>query len=147
MGMFKDMRKGIKDLQATVAAAPAMLDEAEKMRANAAAMQSGMQAQMVAADAAQRQAIGGLAPNAPVGAPQAQQDGDFAPIAGVSLALYIEISKGLAAYNYDQSRAVDVAQSKGVPADAWAAAMSGWTARITSNRAVAQECNRLYMGR
>lgn len=86
-------------------------------------------------------------PSGPVGTLAPDQDGDFAPIAGVSLALYAEISKGLAAYGYDQSRAVDVAQSKGVSADAWAAAMEGWNARIRSNRAVAQQFNRLYTGR
>lgn len=83
----------------------------------------------------------------PGSAPVSDQDGDFAPIAGVSLALYAEISKGLAAFGYDQSRAVDVALSKGVPADAWATAMEGWNARITANRAVAQQFNRLYTGR
>ncbi|MFN8024756.1 MAG: hypothetical protein U0Q03_24715 [Acidimicrobiales bacterium] len=147
MGMFKDMRKGMKDLQATVAAAPAMIDEAERMRANAAAMQQAALGQMAAADAAQRQAMAGLAPGAPIGAPPARQDGVFEPIAGVSLALYVEITKGLAAYGYDQSKALDIAMSKGVPADVWAAAMEGWNARITANRAVAQEYNRMYTGR
>ena len=86
-------------------------------------------------------------PSGPVGTLAPDQDGAFATIAGVSLALYAEISKGLAAYGYDQSRAVDVAQSKGVPADAWAVAMEGWNVRIRANRAVAQQFNRLYTGR
>ena len=72
---------------------------------------------------------------------------DFDPIAGVSIELYAEISKGLAAYDYDIARGPEVAASKGVSAECWGQAMSGWNDRIKGNRAVAQRFNALYMGR
>ena len=74
-------------------------------------------------------------------------DPDFEPIAGVSLELYAEISKGLAAVNYDQSKGPELAAAKGVSAESWQAAMDGWNARMQSNRAVGQRFNALYMGR
>jgi hypothetical protein len=72
---------------------------------------------------------------------------DFDPIAGVTIELYAEISKGLAAYDYDIARGPEVAAAKGVSADSWEQAMSGWNDRIKANRAVAQRFNALYMGR
>jgi hypothetical protein len=72
---------------------------------------------------------------------------DFDPIAGVSIELYAEISKGLAAYNYDIAKGPEVAAAKGVSADSWEAAMQGWNDRIKANRAVAQRFNALYMER
>ncbi|HEX9376806.1 MAG TPA: hypothetical protein VGB19_11290 [Actinomycetota bacterium] len=74
-------------------------------------------------------------------------DPDFEPIAGVSLELYAEISKSLATVNYDQTRAPEMAAQRGVNAENWQAAMDGWNARITANKAVAQRFNALYMGR
>ena len=81
------------------------------------------------------------------GQPPAAGDPDFEPIAGVSIELYAEISKGLAAYNYDQSKGPELAAAKGVGAEDWQAAMDGWNARMQSNRAVGQRFNALYMGR
>jgi hypothetical protein len=72
---------------------------------------------------------------------------DFEPIAGVSIELYAEISKGLAAYNYDASKGPELAAAKGVSADSWQAAVTGWNARMQSNRAVGKRFNALYMGR
>jgi hypothetical protein len=68
-------------------------------------------------------------------------------VAGVSLELYAEVAKGLAAYNYDQSMAVQIAGMKGVAADAWQTASDTWNARMKSNPAVAQRFNALYTGR
>ena len=79
--------------------------------------------------------------------PPAADDPDFQPIAGVSIELYAEISKGLAAYNYDQSKAPELAAAKGVSAENWQAAMTGWNERMQRNRAVGQRFNALYMGR
>jgi hypothetical protein len=79
--------------------------------------------------------------------PPAPGDPDFEPIAGVSLELYAEIAKGLAAYNYDQSKGPELAAAKGVSAESWQAAVDGWNARMQSNRAVGQRFNALYMGR
>jgi hypothetical protein len=75
------------------------------------------------------------------------QASDFEPIAGVSLALYAQISKGLAAYNYDIAKGPEVAASRGVSAEDWDTAMTGWNDRIKGSRIVAQEFNALYMGR
>ena len=72
---------------------------------------------------------------------------DFDPIAGVSIELYAEISRGLAAYNYDIAKGPEVAASKGVSAESWEEAMQGWNDRIKANRAVAQRFNALYMER
>jgi hypothetical protein len=73
-------------------------------------------------------------------------NGDFAPIAGVSLDLYAEISKGLAAYDYDQSRAPEIAASKGIAAVSWDQATNGWNDRIRANPSVAQRFDALYTG-
>ena len=142
MGMFKDLKKGVKDLKTTVAAAPAMLDQAQMMQANAKAMQATMEQQMFTATAVQQQ----MAASAPVVA-GADGSGDLEPIAGVSLETYAEVSRGLAAFDYDQSKAVEIAAQRGIDAAAWQQALEGWNLRITANRAVAQRFNRLYMGR
>ncbi len=69
---------------------------------------------------------------------------DFDPVAGVSLEQFAAVSKGVAAYDYDQSRLVDIAASKGIPAGSWEEASRGWNSRIQANPAVAQRFNQLY---
>lgn len=135
--MFKNAKKGIRDMKDMAAAAPGLMDQARQMQANAADIQAGSAHQTAPAPS-----IAGRAP-----ASSLQIGPDFEPIAGVSLELYAEISKGLAAFGYDQSKAVDIAASKGVDSHAWQVALDGWNARITGNREVAQHFNRLYMGR
>ena len=127
MGFFKQ----IKDMKATVAAAPEMIEQAQEMAANAQAMAAAQQA--AAQQAAQ--------PTAAAVGP------DFEPIAGVSLELYAEISKSLATVNYDQSQAPALAAAKGVSPENWAAAVEGWNARMQTNRTVGQRFNQLYTGR
>ena len=122
MGFFKQ----IKDMKATVAAAPEMIEQAQEMAANAQAMAAAQQA------AAQ--------PAAPAVGP------DFEPIAGVSLELYAEISKSLATVNYDQSQAPALAAARGVSPENWQAAVDGWNARMRTNPAVGQRFNALYTG-
>jgi hypothetical protein len=123
--------KQMKDMKATVAAAPEMINQAQQLGANAQAM------------AAQQQAAAMAAPTAAT-APGAVSGPDFEPIASVSLELYAEISKGLAAVNYDQSQAPVIAASKGVNATDWAAAVEGWNARMQTNPAVGKQFNALY---
>jgi hypothetical protein len=136
MGMMKRM----KDMREMVAAAPDMVAQAQQMGAQAqqmaAAQQQAAQAQMAAAQA---QMGGGFAQ--PGAAPSGP---DFDPISGVSLEQFAAISKGVAAFNYDQSKLVEVAASKGVDADAWDGASQGWNDRIKANPAVAQRFNLLY---
>ncbi len=129
MGLFKQM----KDMKTTVEATPGMIEQAQLLAAQAQQMAAAQQA---AAQAPVASAYAGYA-----GGP------DFEPIAGVSLDQYADISKGLAAYGYDQSKAVDVAASRGVSSDDWQQAVDGWNARIAANPTVAQQFNKLYTGR
>jgi len=136
MGMMKRM----KDMRDMVNAAPGMVQQAQQMGAQAqemaAAQQAAAQARMAAYQAQQG---GGF--NAPGAAPTGP---DFEPIAGVSLEQFAAISKGVAAYNYDASKLVEVAASKGVDAGSWESAHVGWNDRIKANPAVAQRFNLLY---
>jgi hypothetical protein len=136
MGMMKRM----KDMRDMVNAAPDMVAQAQQLGAQAqqmaAAQQAAVQAQMAGAQA---QMGGGFA--APGAAPVGP---DFDPIAGVSLEQFAAISKGVAAYNYDQSKLPEIAESKGVPAPHWEEASRGWNDRIKANPAVAQRFNLLY---
>lgn len=75
------------------------------------------------------------------GAPSAEA---LAPIAGVTLETYAQVSKGIAAYGYDTTKLVDVAAGLGVSAADWAAAQEGWGARIQADRAVGSRFNELY---
>ena len=127
MGFFKQ----IKDMKATVAAAPEIIEQAQEMAANAQAMAAAQQA--AAQQAAQ--------PTAAAVGP------DFEPIAGVSLELYAEISKSLATVNYDQAQAPALAAARGVSPENWQAAVDGWNARMKTNPAVGQRFNALYTGR
>jgi hypothetical protein len=127
MGIFKQM----KDMKATVSAAPDVIDQADELAEQSpqvAATQQGT------AQPATAQADPSSAAEGP----------DFEPIAGVTLELYVAISKGLAAHNYDLTKAADVAASKGVDESAWTAAVDGWNARMRSNPSVGQRFNLLY---
>jgi hypothetical protein len=144
MGFFKQ----IKDLKETVAAAPGMIEEAQKMQANAQAMAAQQQATAAAYEAQAFAAMGGTVAMTP-GAVQsgAPAGPDFEPVSGVSIELWADISKGLAAYNYDPTKAVEIAASKGVSAEAWQTALDTWNERLRRNPAVAQRFNALYTGR
>jgi|HubBroStandDraft_1064217.scaffolds.fasta_scaffold16108_4 hypothetical protein len=135
MGMMKRM----KDMRDMVNAAPDMVAQAQQMGAQAqqmaAAQQAAAQAQMAQAQAA----AGGFAQ--PGAAPTGP---DFEPISGVSLERFAAISKGVAAYNYDQTKLVEVAAQHGVADQAWEDASHGWNDRIKANPAVAQRFNLLY---
>jgi hypothetical protein len=132
MGMFKRM----KDMKDMVEASPEMVRQSRQL---------GAQAQEYAT--AQQAAMNTQATQTAPPAVAATGTGDFDAISGVSIELYAEISKGLAAYNYDITKGPEVAASKGVSAPDWDAAMTGWNDRIKANRAVAQRFNALYTGR
>ena len=148
MGLGKDMLKKsvgiglVKDVKQGSQAAKAgaeMLAQKDEMLAQAAAMRDAQSGTAPASGMAMPGA-GVMPPVGPI------DEADLAPIAGVSLEQYVDISKGLAAYGYDQSKAALVAASKGVSADSWDAAVEGWNERITANRAIGQRFNQLYMG-
>lgn len=127
MGFLKQM----KDMKATVAAAPEMINQAQQLGANAQQMAAQNQAAFAASQTA-------------AAAPGAATGPDFEPIAGVSIELYATISKGLAAVNYDQTRAPEIALTHGVTGPDWAVAVEGWNARMQTNPAVGQRFNALY---
>ncbi len=136
MGIFKQLR----DAKDMINAAPGMVSQAQQMAAQAqemaAAQQAAMQAQMAQAGY-MAGGVAGVAGAAPAGP-------DFEPIAGVALDQYAAVSKGVAAYNYDQSKLVEIAAARGIPAPAWEAAFVGWNERIKRNPAVAKHFNTLY---
>ena len=130
MGFLKQM----KDMKAMVAAAPDLIDQSNQLSANARTV----------AEAQQAAALASLPP-APTAV--AVADADLAPIAGVSLELYAEISRSFAEVGYDQARGPELAGRKGVAPDAWALAVDGWNARIAAVPTVAARFNALYTGR
>jgi len=134
MGMFKN----IKDMRDMANAAPGMVAQGQAMAAQAqqmaAAQQAAAMAQIQQAHAASGYGQPGAAPTGP----------DYEPIAGVSLEQFAAISKGVAAYNYDQTKLVEVAAQHGVGAEDWDTASRGWNDRIKANPAVAQRFNLLY---
>jgi hypothetical protein len=149
MGLGKDMLKKsvgiglVKDVKQGSEAAKMgadMLAQKDEMLAQAAALRAGSQAGMTAGAPMAMPGASVMPPVGPI------DDADLEPIAGVSLEKYAEISKGLAAHGYDQSKATLVAASMGVSADSWETAVAGWNGRITANRAIGQRFNQLYMG-
>ena len=149
MGLGKDILKRsvgigfVKDVKAGSQAAKAgaaMLADKDQILAQAAEMRAASQAAMTAGAGTAMPGAGVMPAVGPI------DEADLEPIAGVSLEQYVEISKGLAVYGYDQSKAVEVAASKGVSAKSWEAAVAGWNDRIKANRAIGQRFNQLYMG-
>ena len=138
MGLFRQM----KDMKSMVEDAPEMIRGARELGAQAQAMAAAQQA---ASQQAVQHATAAPAPLAGSTATAAPGPGEA--IAGVSLELYAEICRGLAAYDYDQSKAVLVASGKGVSPDSWQTALDGWNARIQQDPTVAQRFNQLYTGR
>ena len=116
MGLFKQM----KDMKTMVDAAPAMVDQA---------MALGAQGQQMAA--AQQSAMG------PVGsmpAPVDPTDPMMAPIAGIDLARYAQVSKAIAHYGLrTQDQIDDYVVRAGHTLDDWQQASDGWNARFKSN--------------
>jgi hypothetical protein len=128
MGMFKQM----KDLKATMAAAPAMIQQGQAMQANAMAMQQAYAGQMQQA----------AAYNAALGQPLPAEV--LAPINGVDLPTYAWVAKQIAAVGYDQSRAPGFAAAKGISGADWDAAAAGWSARMQATPTLGQEFRRHY---
>lgn len=146
MGMLKRM----KDLKDVVNAAPGMVAQSQQLAAHAQQMalaqQAAAQAQLARAQQpGQFGQFGGLPSARPAAAfDQGPAGPDFDPIAGVSLAEFAAMSKGVAACNYDAAQLPAIAESRGIPAVVWAEAAGGWNARIQATAAVAQRFNQLY---
>jgi hypothetical protein len=117
------MFKRLRDARAMVAAAPDMIEQSQRLAAQAQAMVAAQQA-ATQVSANQRFATGGP---------------DFEPIAGVSLQQYARISRQFTTTGGDLAQAAQVAASNGVSAADWQAAFNGWNARIKANPAVSQQ--------
>ena len=68
----------------------------------------------------------------------------LAPIAGVTVEQYVAVSKGVAAYNYDQTKLPLVAAELGIDAAVWETAAAGFNARVSTSPAFARHFNALY---
>lgn len=73
-----------------------------------------------------------------------RQKNELEPIAGISLASFVDVSRELARYQFDATRAVDVAAERGIERDAWATAVTGWIERLRTSPQVAEEFDRIY---
>jgi hypothetical protein len=78
------------------------------------------------------------------GQPDGESGPDFEPIAGVALEQFAEVTKGIAAFNYDQSRLAEVAAARGIDPVSWETASQGWSSRMQVSPALAQQFNQLY---
>ena len=142
MGLFKS----VKQMKDVVAGAPAMFEQAQQLQAAVQQQQQAAAAQAQAASAAGVPAGGIGAGITPAPAPGAIDAAELAPIGGVSIELYAELSRELGARGATMEQAPAVAAERGIAADDWHAAVAGWNQRMATNPAVALEFNRLYQG-
>ena len=122
MSMFKQFG----DMAKLVKAAPGLIDQAGTLTAQSETYRARMGAQAVHAMTAQ------------------PAPGNLAPIAGVDLDVYARIVKGVAAFQYDETKLPVVAGMFGVDPSAWAEAQAGWGARIQADRGVGRRFNEIY---
>lgn len=135
MGLFKN----VKQMKEAVAGAPDLVQQAQQLQAAAGQAQAAaLQQQAMAA---------GAGPAMAPPATATPSEADLAPIAGVTLELYAEISKSLAEVSYDLAKAPELAGARGIAAADWQVAVEGWNQRMQASPAVAQQFNRLYTGR
>ncbi len=134
MGLFKQLR----DAKDAVAAAPGLVDQAQRMAAAAQEFQAGAMAEQQAV--MDRAVAHQMAATGELGA----RPGALEPIAGVDLARYARIVKGIAPLGYDQAKLPEIAAAHGVDAVSWVAAHDGWNARIQDDPAVARAFSDLY---
>lgn len=122
MGLFKQM----KDMKTMVEAAPALVAQAQQVGAQVQAMH-----------AANAQAMGSM--GMPGGMPGTIDPADpaLAPIAGIDLARYAQISKAIGQRQLTtQEQIDDLVRSCGFTPEAWRTAYEGWNARFTGNMAL-----------
>jgi hypothetical protein len=129
MGLFKQM----KDMKATVHAAPGLIQQGQEMAANAQAMQQVYAAQAQQAQAAQSAALAGAFGGATL------TNTASTPVNGVDLPTYAWICKQVANAGYDQSLAHGFAAQKGLTSSDWDAAAPGWASRMATDPAVGRE--------
>ncbi|MBO4208121.1 hypothetical protein [Micromonospora echinofusca] len=139
MGLFKQL----KDMKNVVGAAPAMIAEARALQQQAYQTQAA--AGHYAAPAAGQY---GHPAMAGVGVPQPADipPGDLrlAPIEGVSLELYAQVSKAAATHRLDEAGMARYAATLGADPVTWPAAIDGWNARMRGDMQLATQFGRLY---
>jgi hypothetical protein len=127
------LRKSIKDMKTMVGAAPGLIEQANQLQAQAQQMQEAN-----AATAAQGQAMM-AGTTIPPGDPR------LAPISGVTLEKYAEISKAAALQGADEAGLVGLALARGVVSpEAWVEAYQGWNARMQGDMQLATQFGHLY---
>jgi hypothetical protein len=133
------IRKGIKDMRTTVAAAPAMIRQANQLGAQAQQLQRSTTAPAAeAAQAAQMQAM-------MAGTTIGPDDPRLEPIAGVTLEQYASIAKAAATPGVDSDGLVSLAVARGVASEAaWHEAQDGWNARMKGDTQLATHFGHLY---
>jgi hypothetical protein len=127
MGLFK----GLRDMKDMVEGAPAQI---------AAAQQAGAAAQAYGATA-QAAGMGGM----PGTAPMNPNDPAMAPIEGIDINRYAQLSKAIGHFQLKTSEQIDqYMTSQGVTPEAWQAAYDGWTERMKGNMQLAVQYGQLY---
>jgi hypothetical protein len=132
MGLLKTM----KDMTRPVGTELRGISKAEMIRTNVARYQS--------AHRVDQPAVACVAPPSSSQTAVAAGAELLAPIAGVTVDQYVQVCKGVAAYNYDQSMLPIVAARLGIAADDWAMAAAGFNLRVSNSPAFARHFNALY---
>jgi hypothetical protein len=132
MGLLKTMR----DMTRPVGTELRGIAQAEMIRTNVARYQS--------AHRVDQPAVACVAPPSSSQTAVAAGAELLAPIAGVTVDQYVQVCKGVAAYNYDQSMLPIVAARLGIAADDWAMAAAGFNLRVSNSPAFARHFNALY---
>lgn len=143
MGLFK----GLKDMKDMAAAAPGMIEQASALQEQAQIQQANAAGQGAGQPAGHQSGLAEAAAYQHTLSVSTLAETDLVPIAGVSLDLFVEITRGIAAFDYDQSKLPELAAARGIAAGDWQTAQDGWNERIQANPKLAQEFNRLYTGR
>jgi hypothetical protein len=120
--------KKIKDMKKMVSEAPGMIEQAQKMGAQAQELQA---AQMAAAAGASAGA-------------EAIDPALLEPIEGVTLEKYAELAKAVGERKLDQAGIESFVQLHGLTPEAWQAAYDGWNERFKGNMALSVHFGNLY---
>ncbi|MGI8332937.1 hypothetical protein ACRYCC_23545 [Actinomadura scrupuli] len=134
MGMFKQF----KDMVGMVNEAPSMIAEAQKLQQNA--QQQAQQAQQFQAGAG----FGGSYAAVPQAADVAAGDPRLAPVEGVTLERYAQVSKVAATQGLDQAGLAGYVRSLGIDSVVWTRATETWNARFKGDMQLATQFGRLY---
>jgi hypothetical protein len=119
VGLFKQM----KDMKTAVEAAPGLVAQAQQLGAQAQSLQ-----------AANAQAMGQVGLTGGMPGPVDPNDPMLAPIEGIDLMRYAQLSKAIGHFQLrSQEQIDDYMRSAGHTSDAWQSAYDGWNARFKAN--------------